>query len=549
MTTRYDGHRAELVLRLRAHATVRGRLEDVGGLAWLLSAVAAERPSARIELRDAASVRSLDVASAEVVDATLTTADGELVRGASAASLEQAEGDFEILELARVRRSIAIAIVPLRADADRRRVARAADVTVAALALAAGTAAAVLGMISHDGSLGDEARALSALPDLTWENVIEGEVTRAFEPYLADRFRLRGALLDVDGAMRRARGLAPDEEDVVVYSVAPEAVDLGADPDLDLDDSDPLVSTTAVEPEVIAPEPEERSSGPTRVLAAGILIRDGRAMQSFAGEASGAPGYARMINEMHAAFGDRATVYSVIVPTAQEFYLPSGSRSRVRAERPNILGTYARLAEGIRTVDVHAELARHAGENVYFRTDHHWTGLGAYYGYRAFCAAADLTPVPLDDMERRVVARRWMGSLYRITRDPDLRADEVEIAVPPARAEVRVGERVVPLFRDDYAGYTTFLGGDYPLMRVRTSTENGRRAILVKNSYGNAFAVYLVSHYEELVFIDYRTFRGSLRGLLEESELPTDLIFMNGTLTANSRTHTALIQRLLDARG
>ena len=456
---------------------------------------------------------------------------------------------------------------------DPRRLARAADVVVAGLVLAAGLSAAVLGLsrpeVAADATA-TEGRALAALPPLTWSSVFDGSVAGGFEAYLADRVPMRGALLDLDASMRRARGLAPDEDDVVMYSVSPEALELGADPEADLDteENDPIgasreaadVLTARLDVGARASTRDPGSAvdaGPTvstatRVLPAGILIRDGRAMQSFGGGPSGAPAYARLLNAIRRSVGERATVYSAIVPTAQEFYLPAGSRGRVRDERPNILGTYARLSPGIRTVDVHGELAAHTDEDLYFRTDHHWTGLGAYYGYRAFCRAAGLTPVPLARMDRRVVAREWRGSLFRLTRDPDLREEQIEIAVPPAQAEVHVTSwrgRVVPLFRDEARGYGVFLGGDYPILRARTSTHNGRRAILVKNSFGNAFAVYLVSHYEELVFVDYRSFQGSLSRLLGESAMPTDLIFMNGTQTANSRAHTALIRRLLESRG
>lgn len=285
--------------------------------------------------------------------------------------------------------------------------------------------------------------------------------------------------------------------------------------------------------------------------AARILVHEGRAMQGFGGSPSGSESYAEVLNAVHDAVGDRATIYSIIVPTAQEFYLPESSAR----EQQNIRGTYSRLARGIRTVDAHAELAAHTNENLYFRTDTHWTGLAGYYAYRAFCAAAGLTPVPLERMERRVLRTNWLGSLYRITRDPTLRPDEVEIVVPPveaqARAPGRAGgpERTVPLFQTRAPGYSVFLGGDHPIMRVRTATRNGRRAILVKNSYGNAFAPHLVSHYEELVFVDYRTFRGSLLTLLAESDMPTDLLFMNGSLTSNSRTHSRMILEVLHGRG
>ncbi len=284
--------------------------------------------------------------------------------------------------------------------------------------------------------------------------------------------------------------------------------------------------------------------------ARGVVVYQGRAMQGFGGSAGGSDAYVDVLNTIREAVGERATMYSIIVPTAQEFYLPEpGER-----ERRNIAGTYARLAPGIRTVDAHAEIAAHTDEHLYFRTDTHWTGLGGYYAYRAFCTAAGVEAMPLERMERRVIRTGWLGSLHRLTRDRTLRPDDVEIFVPPVEVEVRAPgrgggpERTVPLFRERSAGYTVFLGGDHPIMRLRTSVRNGRRAILVKNSYGNAFAVQLVSNYEELIFVDYRTFQGSLLELLDESERPTDLLFMNGSLTSNSRRHTAWMLEILRGR-
>lgn len=293
--------------------------------------------------------------------------------------------------------------------------------------------------------------------------------------------------------------------------------------------------------------------GTPRAGSRGIVVHEGRAMQGFGGSPRGSTAYAQALNTIHETIGNRVTIYSIIVPTAQEFYYPDSSESSRRRERPNILGTYGQLAPGIRPVDAHAELAAHTEENIYFRTDHHWTGLAGYYAYRAFCRAAGVDPVPLEQLERRVVNRAWVGSLRRFAGGAELEPDEVEILVPPARAELRATprsgpERPVPLFRERAGGYSVFLGGDNPIVRGRTSTRNGRRAILVKNSYGNAFGVHLVSHYEEVVYIDYRTFRGSLLDVLAESELPTDLLFMNGSLTSNSPAQCRMLLALLEGR-
>jgi hypothetical protein len=299
--------------------------------------------------------------------------------------------------------------------------------------------------------------------------------------------------------------------------------------------------------------PSESRTRPSRPRNGGLFVYAGRAMQGFAGGPRGSAAYATALNAVHAALGQRTTIYSVIVPTAQEFYFLNPNQRGRRRERPNIMGTYGLLNSAIRTVDAQAEIAQHTAENIYFRTDHHWTGLAAYYAYRAFCAAAGLTPVPLARLQRRVVNPAWTGSLRRLAPDARLVPDEVEILVPPATAELRSVPRtglarVVPLFRERSTGYGVFLGGDSPIVRGRTSTRNGRRVILVKNSYGNAFAPHLVSHYEEVVFLDYRSYRGSLARLVAESEMPTDLIFMNGALTSNSTGHCRMLQQLLHGR-
>src|SRR5690606_38097731 len=206
------------------------------------------------------------------------------------------------------------------ADPDPRRFARAADVAVAAVALVAGLSAALLGVSRPElaaSATASEARALADLPPLTWSNVFDGSVTGAFEAYLADRVPMRAAPLDLDASMRRARGFAPDEEDVVMYSVSPEALELGSDPEADLDteENDPIASPRDAADVLTArldvgarastrepgPAGDARPSAATRVLHAGILIRDGRAMQSFGGGPSGAPAYARLLNAIRRA--------------------------------------------------------------------------------------------------------------------------------------------------------------------------------------------------------------------------------------------------------
>ncbi len=260
---------------------------------------------------------------------------------------------------------------PSRELDDGRAVARMVNVALTGLTLAAGLVAVALGAIgaTSDEATATEARALAELPPFTTSNVLEGRFTQAVEPYLADRFPARGSMLELEAAMRCARGIDPGEDDLVVYRVSSEALDLGADPEADLDfdedapptfgaappseidppagdvepgpvqGAEPTAPTTPDDTAVEAPAAAARRFQGTTRVSAGVLIRDGRAMQGFGGHPDGAPEYARTMNAIHEAIGERATMYALIVPTAQEFYLPHGTRSRVREERPNITAT------------------------------------------------------------------------------------------------------------------------------------------------------------------------------------------------------------------
>jgi len=77
------------------------------------------------------------------------------------------------------------------------------------------------------------------------------------------------------------------------------------------------------------------------------------------------------------------------------------------------------------------------------------------------------------------------------------------------------------------------LCGDYPLIKITTNVKNGRKAAIIKNSMGNAFSVYLISHYEELYVIDYRYSKHNLFELIKDNNI-NDLIFAVSLYAASS---------------
>ena len=137
------------------------------------------------------------------------------------------------------------------------------------------------------------------------------------------------------------------------------------------------------------------------------------------------------------------------------------------------------------------EILWHKSEYIYFGTDHHWTGLGAYYAYVAFCKAAAINPISLDAMTYKV-KKKYLGSLYYLTRDSRLKEnpDSVEYwMVPGNHKTLRYGSITskgtpATLYAEYASGgnaYGVFLGGDNPLMKIDNEIKNGRKCVIVKN--------------------------------------------------------------------
>jgi hypothetical protein len=81
--------------------------------------------------------------------------------------------------------------------------------------------------------------------------------------------------------------------------------------------------------------------------------------------------------------------------------------------------------------------------------------------------------------------------------------------------------------------YGVFLGGDYPLMKIVTDVKNSKKIVVIKDSYGNAFAPYLTSHYEEVYIIDYRHFKGDLKSLMSKNKI-NEILLAHNTFMLNS---------------
>ena len=249
---------------------------------------------------------------------------------------------------------------------------------------------------------------------------------------------------------------------------------------------------------------------------------------------TGSDAYAAAVNEFAAKYPD-LNVSCVITPKSSAFYSVDGYRTSFDAVSDFINGTYAKMDERIRKADVLGVMSQHVGEYMFYRTDHHWTGLGAYYASVAYCNANGITPYALDTYET-VIKPGFYGTLYTAYSNKDqnlIRNPDVTIGHYPHTGYAMTiwngsrwyGGTAINANTNTYANM--YIGNDNPLTVIDTDNKNGRRLILFKESYGNAFAPYMIDYYERVVIVDIRKDTPSVAELIEQYEITDALIINN----------------------
>lgn len=299
-----------------------------------------------------------------------------------------------------------------------------------------------------------------------------------------------------------------------------------------------------------------------RIARAGIIVVDSgmhtRAFEPFGGTYAGAKAYAEMVNEYKRAFGDSVSVYCMTIPNAVAYYCPKSHIARTGDEKATIDKLYSCLSNSIISIQIYDILNSRKEEPIYSRTDHHWAPLGAFYAAEEFARKASVRFKPLSAYETRYV-HDFVGSMYTFSKDIAVKkAPEEFVYYVPKGVNYTTwftsytlgkGRRVIGesepternffiTYKDGSAGaYCTFMGGDTRTVKVRTENKNGRRLMILKDSYGNALPAYLFYGFEEIHVVDFRYFPHSIRQYVKDNDI-TDVLFANNLIHACSAATT-----------
>lgn len=235
-------------------------------------------------------------------------------------------------------------------------------------------------------------------------------------------------------------------------------------------------------------------------------------------------------------------VYNMLIPLSSSITLPDNYADRV--QNGDQSGSIKKINDLIGTetthINIYDTLMAHRNEYIYFRTDHHWTGLGAYYAYGQFMKAKGKTAAPIGNYQT-VEFDGFLGEFYTKSKSAELKnnPDKVIAYYPVNNNSITmtVTESSGKVFEwpivnnvnsyDASLKYSTFAGADNPYTEIKnTAVTDGSTCIIIKESFGNALVPFIADNYSTVYVIDYRYYSGNIRELVPASG-NVDVLFAN----------------------
>ncbi len=260
----------------------------------------------------------------------------------------------------------------------------------------------------------------------------------------------------------------------------------------------------------------------------------------------------KAMNEFAMKFPDKQFSF-MLVPTSQEIFdskIPQyiGAIS----EKDFIDDTYDKL-QGITPVDCRSYIVQHSNEYIYYRTDHHWISLGAFYAYQSAAITLGYSAYQLNEFNIETVSEDFRGSLYSRTLDDSITPDLINYFF------LRNGEPNVEmtcidngkanthnsLYVRDFLKikdkYSSFTGNNVPVVIIETDVDTDKSLLLIKDSYAHSLVPFLSKHYSKITMIDMRYINTSISRIINLDEYQQVMFMYNVISFADDSNLSKLI--------
>ena len=410
-----------------------------------------------------------------------------------------------------------------------------------------------------------ERRDLAHFPDVATAKLTDGSFTRDISHWYSDSEPFRDGFLSVSELFDHYKGITistESGEQIAIVSGGGSIEDpgllAGTDDDEDDDDSGTVepegntnngnaADTTA--PKQTAQKTDTTGSAYSKTSSGVMLVGkepNVRAMLLFGCSAAYVKKFTDAVNLYHETFPD-VNIWVMPIPIAIAFYCPEEAKKLDWPQKPCLDAVQKNLAEGVHFVDIYPTLMEHKDEAIYLRTDHHWSPLGGFYASEVFAKDAGLTFPSIEEGYTTKVVHGFVGTMYgyskslSVKRSPEdfiyyypntnfttyVTGYELDEDFKITKMHAECKRAYFAKFKDGSSGaYCTFMGSDKQITRVVTSVNNGRRIIILKDSFGNTIPSCLFYAFEEVHVIDYRYFTLNMKKYVADHKI-TDILFAN----------------------
>ena len=409
-----------------------------------------------------------------------------------------------------------------------------------------------------------EKRNLAEFPEFSLEALASGTYFDDITTWFSDTFPGREGWLEVSGAVSQLHGWS----DVVIHGdiqMGDPIPTVPAPPDRTEEPTEEATEPDVTEPETTVPEetapPEtivlQEATAPTTPVEqwGGIDAGDGAeiylgtaiqigdsAFTYFGFSEYTSNRYIRAINAFAEAMQDTdVNIIHAPAPTAVGIMVENEYMEKLGCAPQDQVLDYINgsLAENVVKVDTVRALIPHNDEYIFFRTDHHWTALAAYYVYEQICADMGYEAAALDSFEEWDQGT-FEGSLfYQCNQSYKLRRDNVMAYIPQGEISTMIYDPQGygfewPLLTDMTkskvnAKYMTFIAGDHALTVITNeSLPDAPNCAVVKESFGNCFVPFLTQNYHTVYVVDYREYRQmGMTRFVEEYDIQDVILIPN----------------------
>jgi len=404
-----------------------------------------------------------------------------------------------------------------------------------------------------------ENRRLTDWPEFTVKALFEGSYTEQIELYLGDRFPLRAKGIAFISYLENLRGIQSDDDFVLIQtSGVNEGESVTSSESQIFEIESKFVHDKQHFPDdvgMLIPIVADTSKNVTKItfdedFKTNILIYNQKGMTSFQRQdeliESLAASYMRIGNRY-----PEIKMYALMAPS-QVAFVDEAYFQYTDSQYEGIQAFYEKLGREITAIDPYAILDRHRDDYIYFRTDHHWTSLGAYYAYLETCRQMNLSPNGYDTLSFRSYGD-FLGSIYNLTQNQNLKdnPDSLYAFVPIAKFDYLIYDKDSllkthhALISDSFDlknyQYRVFLGGDFgfSVIKNKSDPELEETLLVIKDSYGNAWVPFIADHFRTTIVYDPRYTDRTLQSITEAYNIDKMIVVNSGqALTSKSYIET-----------